>query len=483
MEAASGGEHHPAAEPRAVAAAADDAASVLDLACVLSRVLPALPPDSRARAACVRRAWRTAAADPAAWAELDFRSCAGRLPNWRPLLLPVPQPYPPSLVVDKTLAALCARAGAALRTLRCDTDVCGGVTVEGILAALRGGGCVGVRHLAVRQDYYRYPERFRDQQAQRRLGGVFGPPQGVGPPLLTLETARELLAACPLLEHAALVVSAGVADSAEVAAALPGPLSVVLRREGAEAPLRDMLLSSVTKLDLTFYDDDFGDVGALALAQALRVNVALTVLKLEHINIGAEGGVALAEALHVNTALTGLSLRGNAIGADGFAAFARALRVNRTLRSLNLGNDAGVANSMAALSEALRVNSTLTSLDLSYNTDVDAAGVTWLASALCANTALLSLALNGVNVGDAGAASLAYVLRVNSTLTSLQLRETSIYDDGAASLAEALLVNTTLVSLQLNMHDAGNVCLTAQAVAALRTAQQANGTLTSLVFF
>lgn len=284
MEAASGGEHHPAAEPRAVAAAADDAASVLDLACVLSRVLPALPPDSRARAACVRRAWRTAAADPAAWAELDFRSCAGRLPNWRPLLLPVPQPYPPSLVVDKTLAALCARAGAALRTLRCDTDVCGGVTVEGILAALRGGGCVGVRHLAVRQDYYRYPERFRDQQAQRRLGGVFGPPQGVGPPLLTLETARELLAACPLLEHAALVVSAGVADSAEVAAALPGPLSVVLRREGAEAPLRDMLLSSVTKLDLTFYDDDFGDVGALALAQALRVNVALTVLKLEHIN-------------------------------------------------------------------------------------------------------------------------------------------------------------------------------------------------------
>lgn len=109
--------------------------------------------------------------------------------------------------------------------------------------------------------------------------------------------------------------------------------------------------------------------------------------------------------------------------------------------------------------------------------------MTWLASALCANTALLSLALNGVNVGDAGAASLAYVLRVNSTLTSLQLRETSIYDDGAASLAEALLVNTTLVSLQLNMHDAGNVCLTAQAVAALRTAQQANGTLTSLVFF
>jgi hypothetical protein len=68
-----------------------------DLALVLSLVLPQLPLDARASAACVRRAWRTAT--------------------------------------------------ASLRSLRLDT--CTGCRVHGlgVLAALRGGGCTGVRHL------------------------------------------------------------------------------------------------------------------------------------------------------------------------------------------------------------------------------------------------------------------------------------------------------------------------------------------------
>lgn len=470
MEA--GGEQHPAAEPRAVAAAAHDAEFVLDLAAVALRVLQLLPPDSRARAACVRRAWRAAAADPAAWAELDFRGCAvGPLTvhqhHWT---LEIPRRCPPTLVVDETLAALCARAGAGLRTLRCDDDACGAVTVEGILAALRGGGCVGVRQLGMRKDYFYcyYPN-----------GTLYS---GFQPPMLTLATARQLLAVCPLLERTSLAVSDGLVESAQAAAALPGPLSVIPTQEqGAvltEAHLRFATLPSVAELDLAMEGCHIGDVGAVTLARALRSNAALLELELGETDVGDEGGVALAEALHENTTLTTLHLFKNRLGAGSFAAFARALRMNCTLSSLDLAMNEG-KNQMAALADALRVNSTLTFLNL-YSTGIDAVGVTWLAAALCANTALASVYFDCTDVGDAGAASLAYALRVNSTLTLLNLCETHIGDAGAASLAEALHVNTTLTSLDLSEYQDGAQRFSAEVQAALREAQQANGTLKTL---
>ena len=45
-----------------------------------------------------------------------------------------------------------------------------------------------------------------------------------------------------------------------------------------------------------------GDEGAAALAEALKVNTALTWLDLKDNEIGDEGAAALAEALKVNTA-------------------------------------------------------------------------------------------------------------------------------------------------------------------------------------
>ena len=75
----------------------------------LSVLLPLLALDDRARAACVCRAWRAAAAHPGLWEELSFTRCVAR-------------------VNDATLAALCARAGAALRTLSLDADACVRVT-------------------------------------------------------------------------------------------------------------------------------------------------------------------------------------------------------------------------------------------------------------------------------------------------------------------------------------------------------------------
>ena len=62
-----------------VAAAVESATSALGpLPLSLAhRIFLSLPVDSRARAACVSRAWRAALADPALWARLDLSSASG----------------------------------------------------------------------------------------------------------------------------------------------------------------------------------------------------------------------------------------------------------------------------------------------------------------------------------------------------------------------------------------------------------------------
>ena len=95
---------------------------------VAPMVLPRLQLDARARAACSREAWHAAACAPSLWAELDFERCTVS-------------------VTDAKLAALCARAGPALRTLRLDEAVCREVSGDGLVAALRNGGCAEVRRV------------------------------------------------------------------------------------------------------------------------------------------------------------------------------------------------------------------------------------------------------------------------------------------------------------------------------------------------
>jgi len=97
----------------------------------LVQVLRLLPQDVRARAACVCRVWRDAAADPALFATLCFFGCTATLS-------------------DEALARLCARAGAALREVRLDAPSCKRVTADGAIQALRQGGCGGVQRVALR---------------------------------------------------------------------------------------------------------------------------------------------------------------------------------------------------------------------------------------------------------------------------------------------------------------------------------------------
>ena len=381
-----------------------------EVAQALSLILPLLPPDALACATCVCRAWRTATAHPALWEELSFERCTAQ-------------------VNDAALASLCARAGAALRTLRLDARTCLDVSGYELVDALREGGCAGVRHI--------WAQPNGEDRSSHAL-------------LLSPHAVRQLTAACPLLEHAACAVTCvTVMEAVNVAEALPGPLKLVVQREGAERGTEErcrVLRCNVIELVAQSKIIAFG--GEAAFFEALQVNTTLTSLRLVNNVIGPTGAAALAEALRVNSTLTSLRLELDTLLDEGAAALADALRTNATLTTLEVGLDVIGRAGWIALADMLRANATLTSVRfVSNRMECDEAVA--FAEALHVNTTLTALDLGHNRIGDEGAMAFGDALRVNATLKSLVLRENSIGNAGALALAEALRMNSTLTLLDL----------------------------------
>ena len=66
--------------------------------------------------------------------------------------------------------------------------------------------------------------------------------------------------------------------------------------------------------------------GAIAIAEALKVNAVVTTLDLRWNNIRDEGAKAIAEALKVNAVLTKLDIRANCMGDAGEKAVRDAVK-------------------------------------------------------------------------------------------------------------------------------------------------------------
>ena len=339
-------------------------ASPNKLAEALSLLLPLLPLDCRARAACVCRAWRAATAHPSLWEELNFANCA-------------------VCVNDAKLALLCGRAGAALRTLYLCVRANMRVTGAGLVTALRDGGCTGVR----------------------RLTCVVGDRQHPKP--LTPVLVQQLAAACPMLQHAECTVYCHPSKAAAVLTVLPGPLTLDCafgETTGGNVDLTELmehLRVNTTLTSLSLNENNIGEVGATQLADCLRVNTTLKSLNLNYNHVGNEGATQLADSLRVNSTLESLELHDNHIDVVGATQLAECLRVNATLTSLDLSANDIVAEGTAQLAECLRVNTTLTSLDLGFN-DIGDAGALQLAEGLRTNTMLRRFSATGNYIGDAG---------------------------------------------------------------------------------
>ena len=328
---------------------------------MLALLLPLLPPDAAQCVAATCRAWRAAAASaPERWRALDFRGCG-------------------VTVDDAALLTLCARAGAQLRELHLDAACCEGVTIAGTLAALRNGGCAGLRRFEAR---------------------VSPVDDAVG--TLRAPEACALAAACPALEHATChVVCDNAGDAASAGAALPGALTLVFGRLVNDPRAFDdlQLAPSITALELS--NAWWQAAGARTLATALHGNDSVTCLFLSYNQIEDAGAQSVAAMLQASK-LVELDLSVNYIGHAGGRYLADALRLNTTLTRLSLGDNRLYDVGAAALAAALQANATLRELELYDN-----------------------------GVGDAGAAAFAEALRVNSALRILDLGSNGITPVGA----------------------------------------------------
>ena len=212
--------------------------------------------------------------------------------------------------------------------------------------------------------------------------------------------------------------------------------------------------STLTKLDLRLYDENFLNVDIKALAQTLHNNCLLTYLNLNFQRDGDEIAVALSEALESNKTLTHLCFfvdaePGDPIGESGASALARALKKNSTLKCLLLGPNSIGDLGAIAFADALQTNSALTQLSLGGN-GIGALGIEAICIALQFNHVITHLDLCGNTIGDSGAEALAGALQSPATqLSHLDLEGCEITSLGVESLAGALQTNRSLTHLSL----------------------------------
>ena len=483
---------------------------------VIALVLPLLSVGPRVRCAAVCRAWRDAAALPSVWTELDFREEESRSATV----------YARPSIDTLALVALCRRAGASLRALHLDTEASVyTLSAASVIYALQtAGACVGLQRLSLpASDHTVLEYDCRPDQL-----------------LLTPAQAVALKAACPALRETACgVLCESDADAACAAAALPGPLVLCFARswcdsvpgevadpvapahwlapsvagllligDSAEEPgrpteadvvrllgaLRAAPAASLRYLDVV--SDDFRDVGATALAAALRSETC-TLQKLFFCtpNLPDDSGKTVMEALASNKSLSSLRLHGpGELGDDTVDGLCIALRQNTTLHMLELeAHFDDIA--MAILGRSLSENSTLKKLCLvNLHPQLGALGMEELAAvlrpdsrcslkifkisvcrrvhhaavdALCAAAAepgaapaLTTLHVHRLDMEDDGALQLSAgtrwldsvcaLLRSNVTLQELRLE--NMFDSDAAlnALAAALRENSTLRELGLS---------------------------------
>lgn len=178
--------------------------------------------------------------------------------------------------------------------------------------------------------------------------------------------------------------------------------------------------------------------GANALAGALRVNSTLQKLDLANCKIDDEGAKALAKAIEVNKNLEMLNIAHNKIGVDGLKALAKALEKNTGLQRLYVdSNDSNICSNSSEyvkiLAEALKINTSLKVLAVSYVLDVE----------------------DAVAIGEA-VKTFVEALKINPSLEELQFSYSRIGDEGAKAFAGVLAINTTLNKMILNSNEIGD---------------------------
>ncbi|KAL0244722.1 hypothetical protein GEMRC1_008804 [Eukaryota sp. GEM-RC1] len=164
-----------------------------------------------------------------------------------------------------------------------------------------------------------------------------------------------------------------------------------------------MVRNEVSAIGLS--NNSIGPEGAIAIAEALKVNSSVTEIYLENNSIGPEGAIAIAEALKLNSSVTRIYLGNNSIGPEGAIAIAEALKLNSSVTRIYLGNNSIGPEGAIAIAEALKLNSSVSQIYLHNN-----------------------------SIGNEGAIAIAEALKLNSSVSQIYLHNNSIDSQTQQSL-------------------------------------------------
>ena len=398
---------------------------------LLYLILQRLPADARARAACVCRAWRTAAADPALWLRLDLSTTSGVTCR----------------VNEAAVRAAAARARGGLEAL----DVWGRQSWWGALRAVAAANAASLRELRMS----RLP--------------VFQ---------VDLPELDALLAAAPALQ---VLESAGALCGCARARRL-------LRNEPPFGPLRVRELTIVaeddydqrvpfpvaelvahpwlTEIDLSGHEEISLTPHELDVVVDAALKIRLSAVNLWSCDISTASAPALARLLS-SAALTQLCIgsrveRPSLLDAPAAALLSSALRTNCTLQRLllrryQLWNDVPAA---VELLGALINHISLRSLDFAINLvahddgGIAAAAIGAALGAIIAADApaLEELDASTCHLGDAGLCPLYDALPRNTHLRTLKLFNNNMSAACARQrLMPAVRANTSLRRLEASV--------------------------------
>jgi len=185
----------------------------------------------------------------------------------------------------------------------------------------------------------------------------------------------------------------------------------------------EYLLKYPNCTSLIVTDCIIGDNGVITIANALKNNTILTILKLNSNNIGDIGVIAIADALKNNTILTTLNLNSNNIGDNGVNAIADALKNKKEL-VLGLGynkiTNIGIKY-IGTIIDNLKI------LYLNHN-KFNRKGVIMIAKILQNNASLERLYLGTCDIGLEGSGAIIEALIKNKTLKILNLGNSNVID-------------------------------------------------------
>jgi Ran GTPase-activating protein (RanGAP) involved in mRNA processing and transport len=228
---------------------------------------------------------------------------------------------------------------------------------------------------------------------------------------------------------------------------------------------------------MTMHASSEGIASSQYLVEALCTLPRLTSLDLDRVFLDASGAKALASLIAVNTSLAELGVRHSLRHAPIHPhPVLTAMKNNSTLMTVSVPGNQLLCRGARTLAAVLRNHPTLTKIDISYNR-IQAPGMRNLAAALSINNTLLSIDLSGNTAGAAGSQALAKALQVNTVLKKLSLSWAHVDGVGAQALAAALLMNTSLVEIDLSHNDMGTIGLNA-----LTSVLKKNTSLTSINF-